>query len=98
MIRHGDYMTWAAEELKGLTPCDKKQATQTAKTLQHISGLPQIHKIVSSTMLRAKETAEIIRAEMSNELVEGSQKICTTKTASTVCLSHTLCRGKLDQQ
>lgn len=59
-IRHGDYKHWAAHDQKGLTPCGKTQAARAAKYLKTISGLPPIEKIISSTMVRAREIATII--------------------------------------
>ncbi len=64
LLRHGDYKEWAAQELKGLTPCGQRQASRTAKAIKHLSGLPRITKVISSTMPRAKETAVIIQSQL----------------------------------
>ncbi len=79
MICHGDYNNWAVPDQQGLTPCGKVQAAGTAKYIKRIHGLPHIPKVVSSTMIRAKETATVIHKEFPEaslefdyDLTEGS--------------------------
>lgn len=62
LIRHGDYVIYAptAAEGKRLIPCGKTQANQTARTLVSAHIMLPVEKIVTSTMVRARETANII--------------------------------------
>jgi phosphohistidine phosphatase SixA len=63
LIRHGDYVIYApTAEGKRLTPCGKTQANQTARTLvsTHTCDIPLVEEIITSTMVRARETENII--------------------------------------
>jgi hypothetical protein len=64
LIRHGDYFTYTlTEKVKRLiTPYRKTQANQTARTLvsTHTCDKPLVEEIITSTMVRARETANII--------------------------------------
>lgn len=91
LIRHGQYhQDVDDEELKVLTPLGREQAKKTGKRLAALlepamksagRKAEQI-RIISSTMVRAKETAEIVASELpqgtfewkdaSPLLVEGS--------------------------
>ena len=61
LIRHGDYKKWSnVEDQSGLTQCGIEQAKQAANALKRLPGIPPVVRIVSSTMARAMESAEII--------------------------------------
>ena len=51
---------------KKLTTCGHRQAAKTAKALNNIPGRPVIKEIITSTMLRDKETAEVIRQKFTD--------------------------------
>ena len=84
LIRHGEYFTDApTAEGKTLTPCGKMQAKLTARALMStcMSDKPPIEKIITSTMVRAQQTANIIHdhpkfvgipLEEDKDLQEGS--------------------------
>ena len=75
----GDYMQWSAmPEQKKLTKCGKLQAVKTAKALKNMCGRPPVRHIISSPMVRARETAEMImrqftqhKLHVDHELEEG---------------------------
>ena len=62
-VRHGDYNFWAnTAEAKVLTPCGKRQAELTGRALKNnICGRPAVGRIVTSTLIRAEQTACIIK-------------------------------------
>lgn len=61
LIRHGDYMHWnVMPEHKKLTKCGKVQAANMAKALKNMCGRPPIRHVISSSMVRARQTAEIL--------------------------------------
>ena len=76
LIRHGEYKRWDTED-PSLTKCGIEQANSTAKALRHMKGLPIINQILSSTLRRARETANIIGGKVGvgvtedYDLVEG---------------------------
>ena len=49
----------------GSTPLGKEQAMQTATALRVMPGRPAVTRLVTSTLLRAVETAAIIKAQFS---------------------------------
>ena len=51
---------------KKLTTCGHRQAAKTAKAHKNMSGRPVIKEIITSTMLRAKQTAEVIRQKFTD--------------------------------
>ena len=88
LVRHGDYAEWEADNsFKVLTPCGRLQAKSTAKCIKRMPGKPTVTRIVSSTQVRAQQTAEIIHLEFPSIemevdplLVEGTpdlQRDCT---------------------
>lgn len=64
LIRHGDYKEQEEESNKTLTPCGRQQALNASRALQKIPDLPPIRKIITSTMVRAIGTCEIIANEI----------------------------------
>lgn len=53
-------------KMKNLTTCGHRQAAKTAKALNNMPGRPVIKEIITSTMLRAKQTAEVIRQKFTD--------------------------------
>lgn len=63
LIRHGQYFTKETEaDKKCLTDLGKQQASQTGIWLKQMDIVPT--EFVHSTMIRAKQTAELVLAEM----------------------------------
>ena len=60
LVHHGDYIkSTALPEQQKLMECGRQQAKNIAKELKSICGLPMVQQIVSSTMIFAKEAADI---------------------------------------
>ena len=70
LIRHGDYKKWEEEDNQTLTPCGRQQAKNTGASVHNIPELPTVTNITASTMVRAKETAEIIGKEFPNLAID----------------------------
>ncbi|CAB4007692.1 Hypothetical predicted protein, partial [Paramuricea clavata] len=65
-IRHGQYVKAEEDEKKVLTSLGRQQAGETANRLKMLhSNNNKIDKIVVSSMVRARETGEIIRNQLS---------------------------------
>ena len=61
LVRHGDYQHWEyKEDSKKLTPSGKLQAKEAGEALNRMKDLPPIRHIVTSPMIRASESANII--------------------------------------
>ena len=82
LVRHGEY------EGEGLTVTGKRQASQAGVALQAMNerGLINVCSIVSSTMTRATETADIVQSHFPNislsmeaDLRERNPKVPETK-------------------
>ena len=68
MIRHGDYQQWEEPAKdKKLTPCGQNQAERVARALDIMPERPPVKRIVSSTMVRAQQTAAIVCAKLAIE-------------------------------
>lgn len=80
LVRHGDYQHWEyKEDSKKLTPSGKLQAKKAGAALNRMKDLPPIRQIVTSPMIRASESANIILELLPNvtmtsdyELQEGN--------------------------
>ena len=80
LIRHGDY-----DESKTykLTANGKLQAEATGEAIASLPGLPPICQVITSKMIRARETASIIARILDSimvpvmdvELAEGDQDV-----------------------
>lgn len=69
LIRHGQYEINAKEsELKILTALGREQAEMTGLRLNEIGKLYKFNKLHHSTMIRAIETAEIIRTKLPKDI------------------------------
>ena len=68
LVRHGHYKKSEPFDLQALTSEGLQQATRTAQSIPKITGLPRINRIVTSTLVRTKETAQIINNELEMEL------------------------------
>ena len=79
-VRHGDYHQGEEEEAnKKLTELGQRQANNASIAIKKVPELPRITKLISSTLIRAIETAEIIRQNIpgiqyrqDSTLVEGN--------------------------
>ncbi len=69
LVRHGQY---DEHDTGKLTPFGRKQASVTARAFEGM----RIDSVVSSTLIRAKETAEIIAEHIGYETVTHSALLC----------------------
>lgn len=76
LVRHGDYQQWEyKEDNKKLTPSGKLQAKETGEALNRMKDLPPISRIVTSPMIRALESANIILELLPNVTVTSDYEL-----------------------
>ena len=76
LVRHGDYQQWEyKEDNKKLTPSGKLQAKEAGEALNRMKDLPPIRQIVTSPMIRALESANIILELLPNVTVTSDYEL-----------------------
>lgn len=76
LVRHGDYQQWEyKEDNKKLTPSGKLQAKEAGEALNRMEDLPPIRQIVTSPMIRALESANIILELLPNVTVTSDYEL-----------------------
>ena len=75
LVRHGDYQQWEYKDKKKLTPSGKLQAKEAGEALNRMKDLPPIRRIVTSPMIRALESANIILELLPNVTVTSDYEL-----------------------
>ena len=76
LVRHGDYQQWEyKEDNKKLTPSGKLQAKEAGEALNRMKDLPPFRQILTSPMIRALESANIILELLPNVTVTSDYEL-----------------------